>query len=150
MKESATIAYHLVRAYRLASPEWFKSHDVHIHIPAGAVPKDGPSAGVVLLTALASLITQKPVRPYLAMTGEITLRGKILPIGGVKEKLLAALRAGLKIVALPEANRKDVAEIPADLLEGLEIHYLKDIRSVLSFALEGLQLPAAELVLSPS
>ncbi|MCS6790351.1 MAG: endopeptidase La [Bacteroidia bacterium] len=150
MKESATIAYHLVRAYRLAPPEWFKSHDIHIHIPAGAVPKDGPSAGVVLLTALASLITQKPVRPYLAMTGEITLRGKVLPIGGVKEKLLAALRAGLKVVGLPEANRKDVAEIPAELLEGLEIHYLKDIHSVLTFALEGFQLPTTELMLTPS
>ncbi|MDW8057120.1 MAG: endopeptidase La [Bacteroidia bacterium] len=144
MKESATLAYHLVRAYRLASPEWFKSHDIHIHIPAGAVPKDGPSAGVVLLAALASLVTDKRIRPYLAMTGEITLRGRILPIGGVKEKLLAALRAGIKDVALPEANRKDVAEIPSDLLEGLTLHYFSDIRSLLAFAVEGIEMNLPE------
>lgn len=144
MKESATLAYHLVRAYRLASPEWFKSHDIHIHIPAGAVPKDGPSAGVVLLAALASLVTDKRIRPYLAMTGEITLRGRILPIGGVKEKLLAALRAGIKDVALPEANRKDVAEIPSNLLEGLTLHYFSDIRSLLAFAIEGIEVNLPE------
>lgn len=144
MKESATIAYHLVRAYRLAPPEWFKTHDVHIHIPAGAVPKDGPSAGVVLLAALASLVTGKRIRPYLAMTGEITLRGRILPIGGVKEKLLAALRAGIQTVALPEANRKDVSEIPPELLEGLTLHYFSDIRSLLAFALEGLEVELPE------
>ncbi|MCS7297453.1 MAG: endopeptidase La [Bacteroidia bacterium] len=139
MKESATLAYHLIRAYRLASPEWFKTHDIHIHIPAGAVPKDGPSAGVVLLAALASLVTGQPIRPYLAMTGEITLRGKILPVGGVKEKLLAALRAGLQIVALPEANRKDVSEIPSELLQGLSLVYFSDISSLLAFAMEGLE-----------
>lgn len=144
MKESATIAYHLVRAYRLAPPEWFKTHDVHIHIPAGAVPKDGPSAGVVLLSALASLVTGKRIRPYLAMTGEITLRGRILPVGGVKEKLLAALRAGLQDVALPEANRKDVLEIPSELLDGLTLHYFSDIRSLLAFALEGLEVALPE------
>ncbi|GIV25771.1 MAG: Lon protease [Bacteroidia bacterium] len=142
MKESATIAYHLVRSYQLAPPEWFKTHDVHIHIPAGAVPKDGPSAGVVLLAALASLVTGQPIRPYLAMTGEITLRGKILPIGGLKEKLLAALRAGLRDVALPEANRKDIADIPADLLEGLTLHYFSDLPSLLAFAIEGLKAEA--------
>ncbi|MCX7606945.1 MAG: endopeptidase La [Bacteroidia bacterium] len=138
MKESATLAYHLIRAYKLAPPEWFKNHDIHIHIPAGAVPKDGPSAGVVLLAALASLVTGKPLRPYLAMTGEITLRGKILPIGGLKEKLLAALRAGIQEVALPEANRKDIADIPPDLLEGLTLHYFGDIPSLLSYAVEGI------------
>lgn len=138
MKESATLAYHLVRAYRLAPPEWFKAHDIHIHIPAGAVPKDGPSAGVVLLAALASLVTGRPLRPYLAMTGEITLRGKVLPVGGLKEKLLAALRAGIQEVALPEANRKDISEIPSELLEGLRLSYFGDIPSLLSFALEGL------------
>ncbi|GIV23242.1 MAG: endopeptidase La [Bacteroidia bacterium] len=141
MKESATLAYHLVRAHRLAAPEWFKTHDVHVHIPAGAVPKDGPSAGVVLLSAVASLVTGRPLRPYLAMTGEITLRGKILPIGGVKEKLLAALRAGLREVALPEANRKDVAEIDPDLLEGLTLHYFSDITALLRYALEGQEVP---------
>ncbi|MCX8112060.1 MAG: endopeptidase La [Bacteroidia bacterium] len=134
MKESATIAYHLIRAHRLAPAEWFKSHDIHIHIPAGAVPKDGPSAGVVILSALASLVTQKPIRPYLAMTGEITLRGRILPVGGIKEKLLAALRAGIQAVALPEANRKDVSEIPSDLLNGLSLYYFSDIQSLLAFA----------------
>lgn len=144
MKESATLAYNLIRSYGIVSHEWFKTHDVHIHIPAGAVPKDGPSAGVVLLSALASLVTGKPIRAYLGMTGEITLRGRILPIGGVKEKLLAALRAGLREVALPEANRKDVAEIPSDLLEGLSLHYFSDVKSLLSFAVMGLSLPLTE------
>ncbi|MEN2991998.1 MAG: endopeptidase La [Bacteroidia bacterium] len=145
MKESATIAYHLVRAYRLAPPEWFKAHDIHIHIPAGAVPKDGPSAGVVLLAALASLITGRPLRPYLAMTGEITLRGKILPVGGIKEKLLAALRAGLREVALPASNQKDIAEIDPSLLEGLTLRYFADIPSLLNYAIEGLDLSSERL-----
>ncbi|MCX7651745.1 MAG: endopeptidase La [Bacteroidia bacterium] len=146
MKESATLAYNLIRSFELVSHEWFKTHDIHIHIPAGAVPKDGPSAGVVLLSALASLVTAKPMRPYLGMTGEITLRGRILPIGGVKEKLLAALRAGLREVALPEANRKDVSEIPPDLLEGLTLHYFSDIKALLPFAVMGLELPLSEAV----
>lgn len=142
MKESATLAYHLVRAYRLAEPEWFKSHDIHIHIPAGAIPKDGPSAGVVLLAALASLVTGKPLRPRFAMTGEITLRSKILPVGGIKEKLLAALRAGITEVALPEFNRKEVNEISPELLEGLSIRYFREIPQVISYAVEGLSLPS--------
>lgn len=146
MKESATIAYNLVRAYRLATTEWFKAHDIHIHIPAGAIPKDGPSAGVVLLAALASLVTGKPLRPRFAMTGEITLRGKILPVGGIKEKLLAALRAGITEVALPEANRKDVSEISPELLKGLSIRYFRDISAVVSYAVEGLTMPRLEVL----
>ncbi len=135
MKESATLAYHLARSYNLVAPEWFKSHDVHIHIPAGAVPKDGPSAGIVLLVALISLLSGQPVRSHLSMSGEITLRGRLLPVGGIKEKLLAALRAGIRTVVLPEANKKDVAEIDASLLAGLEVLYAGTIREALEWAL---------------
>ncbi|MCS7189154.1 MAG: endopeptidase La [Bacteroidia bacterium] len=141
MKESATLAYNLIRSLGLSSPEWFKTHDIHVHIPAGAVPKDGPSAGVVLLAALASLITGNPLRPYLAMTGEITLRGRILPVGGIKEKILAAIRAGIREIALPLMNQKDVAEIPHELLEDITIHYFESIPPLLSYAVLDLQLP---------
>lgn len=135
MKESATLAYHLARSYNLVPPEWFKAHDIHIHIPEGAVPKDGPSAGIVLLAALISLLSGQPVRSHLAMSGEITLRGRLLPVGGIKEKLLAALRAGIRRVVLPEANKKDVAEIDPSLLAGLEVSYAATIREALEQAL---------------
>ncbi|MBW2312886.1 MAG: endopeptidase La [Deltaproteobacteria bacterium] len=109
--------------------------DLHLHVPSGAVPKDGPSAGVAMVTALASLLTGRPAHPDVAMTGEITLRGKVLPVGGIKEKLLAARRAGIRRVVLPEPNQKDVAEIPAELLKGLELEYVGSIDEALQHTL---------------
>ena len=109
--------------------------DVHIHVPAGAVPKDGPSAGIAMVTSLASLLTGRPVRPEVAMTGEITLRGKVLPVGGIKEKVLAARRAGIRRVVLPEKNRKDVEEVPSELLAGLELEYVGVIDEALQHTL---------------
>lgn len=138
MKESATIAMAYLRAnadrfgidYTL-----FDKWDVHVHVPAGATPKDGPSAGVTMLTALASVFTQRKVREKLAMTGEITLRGKVLPVGGIQEKILAAKRANITDIILAEANRKDILEIKADYLTDLNFHYVKEMDEVIQFAL---------------
>ena len=113
----------------------FNNYTVHIHCPEGAIPKDGPSAGITMATALASVFTQRRVRPRIAMTGELTLRGRVLPIGGVKEKILAARRAGITDLVLCEDNRKDVEEVKADYLAGLTFHYVRDVRDVLAFAL---------------
>jgi len=135
MKESATLAYYLTRALSGVPPKWFRSHNIHLHVPAGAIPKDGPSAGVVLFAALTSLVTEQAIRSSIAMTGEITLRGKVLPVGGIKEKLLAAIRAGIEEVLLPEANQKDVAEIEPELLTNLRIRYVKTVQDVLASAL---------------
>jgi ATP-dependent Lon protease len=112
-------------------PAAFDASDLHLHVPAGAVPKDGPSAGVAMVTSLASLLTGRVAPPDVAMTGEITLRGKVLPVGGIKEKLLAAKRAGIRRVLLPERNRRDVLEIPPDLLKGLELDYVGTVDEVL-------------------
>jgi len=109
----------------------FDTSDIHLHVPSGAVPKDGPSAGVGMVTSLASLLTGRMTQPEVAMTGEITLRGKILPVGGIKEKVLAAKRAGIQRVVLPEKNQKDVAEIPAELLKGLDLQYVGTIDEAL-------------------
>lgn len=138
MKESARTAltYLLSRSEKYGiDPHVMESHDVHIHFPAGATPKDGPSAGVTILTALASLLTGRPVDGRLAMTGEITLRGQVLPIGGLKEKLLAARRAGVKDVIVPERNRKDMDDIPKDLLSDLKLHFVNDMNDVLQTAM---------------
>ena len=140
MKESAQAALSWVRAHaKDLAPElpddWFANHDVHVHVPAGAVPKDGPSAGVAMTTALASLITNRPVRNDVAMTGEITLTGQVLPIGGLKEKSLAAQRAGIKQVIVPDRNKGDVEEISEQEREGLEFVYADDIADVLRAAL---------------
>lgn len=138
MKESAVTAMTFLKAhsdYLQIDPKVFDKWDVHIHVPAGAVPKDGPSAGITMLTSLASVFTQRKVRSRLAMTGEITLRGKVLPIGGVKEKILAAKRAGITDIILCEANRKDVADIKGDYLSGLNFHYVKNMLEVIDFAL---------------
>jgi len=139
MDESSKVAYSWVRsnADKLALPEdFFKDHDIHIHVPAGAIPKDGPSAGVTMATALVSLLTDKPVRPLTAMTGEITLSGNVLPVGGIKEKFLAAKRAGVKDVILPAENRMNVDEdLTADQLEGVSLHYVSTIEQVLEIAL---------------
>ncbi|MBX3101585.1 MAG: endopeptidase La [Bacteroidetes bacterium] len=155
MKESAHLAYIYLRAhadtYKI-HPDAFRYWDLHIHIPAGAVPKDGPSAGIALLTAIASALTQRPMQDKLAMTGEITLRGKVLPVGGIPEKLLAAARAGIQDVILCKENRKDVLEIKPDHLKGLTLHYVERMDEVLALALQTkpvrnaltLEIPAGE------
>jgi ATP-dependent Lon protease len=115
---------------------FFAEHDIHIHVPAGAIPKDGPSAGVTMATALVSLLSDRPVRPLTAMTGEITLSGNVLPIGGVKEKVLAAKRAGVHDVILPAENKTNVDEdLTPEQLENVRIHYVKTIDEVLELAL---------------
>jgi ATP-dependent Lon protease len=138
MKESATIAFEYLKAHAdiLGLDDTiFDNHNVHIHVPEGATPKDGPSAGIAMLTSLASLFTQRKVKSRVAMTGEITLRGKVLPVGGIKEKLLAARRADIKEVILCSDNRKDVEEIPAKYLSGLKFHYVDAMFQVLDIAL---------------
>ena len=139
MKESAQTALSLVRsrAERLGiEPDFFENSDLHLHVPAGAIPKDGPSAGVTMATALASLLTNRPVRPDVAMTGEITLRGTVLPIGGVKEKVLAARRAGIGTVILPKRNEKDLEDVPENVRGELQFAFASDIDEVLAVALE--------------
>jgi ATP-dependent Lon protease len=138
MKESAFTALTYLKSHAAdlqIDPRVFDKWDVHVHVPAGAVPKDGPSAGITMLTSLASVFTQRKVKSNLAMTGEITLRGKVLPIGGVKEKILAAKRAGITDIIMCEQNRKDVADIKAHYLEGLNMHYVSNMQQVLDIAL---------------
>ncbi len=139
MKESAMAAISYLRSiagsYQI-KPEYFKEHDIHIHIPEGAVPKDGPSAGVTMATAVFSAMTNKKVRPEVAMTGEITLRGRILPIGGLKEKTLAAKQAGMKTVLVPAKNEKDVIEISDEIKSGLDIVYVERMEDVLKLAIK--------------
>lgn len=138
MKESATIAMEYIKANALElglSPDIFEKYNVHIHVPEGATPKDGPSAGITMLTSLVSLFTQRKVKKSLAMTGEITLRGKVLPVGGIKEKILAAKRARIKEILLCEGNRRDIEEIKPEYLKGLTFHYVKDMSDVLELAL---------------
>ena len=139
MKESAIIALEFLKAHSelLHLPqEKFDETNVHIHVPEGATPKDGPSAGITMLTALASSFTGRKVKKQLAMTGEITLRGEVLPVGGIKEKILAAKRANIKEIILCERNRKDVEEITADYIKGLKFHYVRQMKEVLALALE--------------
>ena len=138
MKESATIALEYIKgnAERLGlKPEIIEKYNVHIHVPEGATPKDGPSAGITMLTSLVSLFTQRKVKKNLAMTGEITLRGKVLPVGGIKEKILAAKRAHVKEIILCEENRKDVEEIKDEYLKGLTFHYVKEMKEVIDIAI---------------
>ncbi len=139
MKESAQAALSYVRskAKNLGIAEdFFSDHDLHIHVPAGAIPKDGPSAGVTILTALASLLTCRPIKSDFAMTGEVTLRGAVLPVGGIKEKVLAASRNGIKHIILPERNRNDLEEIPEKIKDRLEFHLVKKMDEVLEIALD--------------
>jgi ATP-dependent Lon protease len=139
MKESAhaALSYLRSKAKKLGiSEDFFKDHDLHIHVPAGAIPKDGPSAGVTMLTALASLLTSKPVKPKLAMTGEATLRGSVLPVGGIKEKVLAASRSGIKDVIIPEGNKHDLDDIPEHVKKQLRFHLVKQMDDVLDLALD--------------
>ncbi len=139
MKESATAALSYIRSHakELGIDEgFFDAHDIHIHVPAGAIPKDGPSAGVTMLTALSSLLTRRPVRKDLAMTGEITLRGQVLPVGGIKEKVLGAHRAGIKTLVLPEWNEKDILDVPEKVRDSIEFHFVAKMRDVLKIALD--------------
>ena len=138
MKESAVLALEYVKAhadtlaidYRI-----FDNWNIHIHVPEGATPKDGPSAGITIATSIASALTQRKVRKNTAMTGEITLRGKVLPVGGIKEKILAAKRAGITDIILCQENEKDILEIPEIYLKGVMFHYVQDVQEVWDFAL---------------
>jgi len=145
MQESAKAALSWVRSHSDAwgiAVEFYKQHDIHIHVPEGAVPKDGPSAGVAMITALVSALTGIPVRQNVAMTGEITLRGRVLPIGGLKEKLLAAYRAGLTLALVPRENMKDLEDLPANVLQAIRVEPMEHVEEVLHFALES-ELPKA-------
>ncbi len=138
MKESATIALEFIKSHAEElgiDPMVFGKYNVHIHVPEGATPKDGPSAGITMLTSLVSLFTQRKVKKSLAMTGEITLRGKVLPVGGIKEKILAAKRARIKEIILCEENRRDVAQIKQEYLKGLKFHYVRDMMEVVDIAI---------------
>ncbi|MDT5038190.1 MAG: ATP-dependent Lon protease [Micromonosporaceae bacterium] len=143
MKESAQIALSYLRSHATEldiDPATLTGRRLHVHVPAGAVPKDGPSAGITMTTALASLVTGRPVRPEVAMTGEVTLSGRVLPIGGVKQKLLAAHRAGLTEIIIPARNEPDLDDVPAEIRDTLTIHTFADVRDVLALALR----PAAD------
>lgn len=138
MKESAVIALEYIKAHASLlqiNDAIFENWNVHVHVPEGAIPKDGPSAGITMVTSLASSFTQRKVKKNLAMTGEITLRGKVLPVGGIKEKILAAKRAGIKEIILSDENRKDIEDIKEIYIKGLQFHFVKDIREVLDLAL---------------
>ena len=138
MKESAMLALEYLKAHTCLlgiAEDIFENWNIHVHVPEGAIPKDGPSAGITMVTSLASALTQRKVKPNLAMTGEITLRGKVLPVGGIKEKILAAKRAGIKDIILCEENRKNIEEIQSVYLKGLTFHYVNDIKEVLELAL---------------
>jgi ATP-dependent Lon protease len=138
MKESAVTALtylqSVAKKYKI-EPELFTKRNIHIHVPEGAVPKDGPSAGITMLTALASAFLGRKVKPFMAMTGEITLRGQVLPVGGIKEKVLAAKRAGLKEIIMCWQNEKDVNEIDPDFIQGIQFHYVKNMQEVLEKAI---------------
>jgi ATP-dependent Lon protease len=138
MKESATIALQYLKEHCDIigiAPDFFENHNIHIHVPEGATPKDGPSAGITIATSLASAITKRKVRKNIAMTGEITLRGKVLPVGGIKEKILAAKRAGITDILICQENKKNIDEIPAKYVKGVKFHYVDDVKDVLDFAL---------------
>ena len=149
MKESARIALSWFRANATrygVEPHFYRDSEIHLHVPSGAIPKDGPSAGVTMVTALASALTGRPVRGDLAMTGEITLSGRVLPVGGIKEKVLAARRHGINEVILPRQNEKSVREDLGDeLRQGLTVHYVDEMDEVLKIAL----VPAARPVAAP-
>jgi ATP-dependent Lon protease len=139
MKESATTALAYIQSHLKElniEPSFFESNNFHVHVPEGAVPKDGPSAGITIMTALVSAITKRRVKPMLAMTGEITLRGQVLPVGGIKEKILAAKRAGMKEIILCAQNEKDVLEINPSYIKGLKFHYVNEMNEVLAIALD--------------
>ncbi|MBR5056004.1 MAG: endopeptidase La, partial [Bacteroidales bacterium] len=136
MKESATIAYQYIKAHpELAgiTPEEFSSKDIHVHVPEGAVPKDGPSAGITMVSSMVSALRGQSLKSGIAMTGEMTLRGKVLPVGGIKEKILAAKRAGVKTIVLSQENERDIKEIKPIYVEGLDFVYVKNAGEVLDY-----------------
>jgi ATP-dependent Lon protease len=138
MKESAMLALEYLKAHTDLlgiEPEAFNEWNVHVHVPEGAVPKDGPSAGITIATSIASALTKRRVRKGVAMTGEITLRGKVLPVGGIKEKILAAKRAGITDILLCQDNERNIKDIPEMYVKGLTFHYVDTVEDVLSFAL---------------
>jgi ATP-dependent Lon protease len=142
MQESARAALSFARANMglfHIDKEFFENRDIHIHVPAGAIPKDGPSAGIAMATALISAMTEAPVNKYVAMTGEITLRGRVLPIGGLKEKALGALRAGIQTIIIPEKNKKDLSEIPKNVKKKIKFIPVKQMDQVLAIALEAIK-----------
>ncbi|RZJ27764.1 MAG: endopeptidase La, partial [Flavobacterium sp.] len=149
MKESATIALEYIKANSEllgVDPEILPKYNIHIHIPEGATPKDGPSAGIAMLTSLVSLLTQTKVKKHLAMTGEITLRGKVLPVGGIKEKILAAKRANIKEIILCKENHRDIDEINKEYLEGLTFHYVSEMSEVIKYALTDQKVKNAKIL----
>lgn len=135
MQESARIALSYVRSVSKKGNDYFKEHDIHVHVPEGAVPKDGPSAGITMSTAIFSAVEKRKVNAKVAMTGEVTLRGRVLPIGGLKEKLLAARLAGVEKVVVPAENEPDVEELEDEITEGMEVVFAKDMKQVLKEAL---------------
>ena len=148
MKESAQAALSFIRArakWLGLEENFLEKTDIHVHIPAGAIPKDGPSAGVTMFVAMASLLTGKPIRNDVAMTGEITLRGLVLPVGGIKEKFLAAHRAGIKRVVLPERNTKDLSDVPPEVMQSIHILPVKRVDETLAAVLEEPSLIDAHL-----
>jgi ATP-dependent Lon protease len=149
MKESATIALEYIKAnaelFKL-DPDVISKYNVHLHVPEGATPKDGPSAGIAMLTSLVSLYTQRKIKKDIAMTGEITLRGKVLPVGGIKEKILAAKRANIKEIILCYENKSDIDEIKADYLNGLTFHYVKEMSEVIDLALTSSKVKNAKVI----
>src|SRR3977135_2754593 len=152
MQESAQASMCVTRA-RSASfglpKDFYRNIDIHVHVPEGAIPKDGPSAGITICNSIVSALTRIPVRRDVTMTGEITLRGKVLPIGGVKEKLLAAHRMGLRTVLLPKDNEKDLADIPQEILSSLTIHFVETMDEVLQIALERPTVPLEHAAVAP-
>jgi ATP-dependent Lon protease len=139
MKESAQTALSYVRSTAEKwgiSEDFFEKYDIHVHVPAGSIPKDGPSAGITMVTSIASLLSERPVKPFLAMTGEITLRGQVLPIGGLKEKALAAYRAGIKTVILSKHNEKDLEEVPEEIKKKIKFIFVETVDEVLDLALD--------------
>ena len=138
MKESTSTALSYLKAHasEYGIPDQkFEDVNIHVHVPEGAVPKDGPSAGITMLTSLASAFTDRKVKPYIAMTGEITLRGEVLPVGGIKEKMLAAKRAGIRSIIMSKQNEKDVEEINKEYIKGLTFNFVGDVSEVLALAL---------------
>jgi ATP-dependent Lon protease len=147
MRESAEAALSWVRSHAGElglDPEAFSSGEIHLHVPAGAVPKDGPSAGIALVTAIVSTLSNRRARSMVAMTGEISLRGRVLPVGGIKGKLFAASRAGIETVVMPRRNEKDLREVPEEVRDSLEIHLVDTIEEALAVTFEAGEVPIAQ------